>query len=140
MEGVKMKHENALNKLCPMTPRGDYNDNNRCVASGCMAWRWFNTQSGYCGLAGKPENSAGSGKTRKTDATEEVVKVIEKFVKDCCVACTDKIETPSKAIYSRFKDYSSASISQKVFGSIFSRRFKSIKRSGYTWYQGIKLK
>ncbi len=33
----------------------------RCIASGCMAWRWHHSAahgrltSGYCGLAGKPD-------------------------------------------------------------------------------------
>lgn len=35
----------------------------RCIGSGCMAWRWYDTevpprprgpQRGYCGLAGRP--------------------------------------------------------------------------------------
>jgi hypothetical protein len=26
----------------------------RCIASYCLAWRWFDDLRGYCGLAGKP--------------------------------------------------------------------------------------
>lgn len=26
----------------------------RCLGSGCMAWRWSNRATGYCGKAGKP--------------------------------------------------------------------------------------
>ena len=25
-----------------------------CIASECMAWRWFDGRKGYCGKAGKP--------------------------------------------------------------------------------------
>lgn len=25
-----------------------------CAGSSCMAWRWYSSDRGYCGLAGKP--------------------------------------------------------------------------------------
>ena len=137
-----MKHENALNKLCPMTPRGDYNDNNRCVASGCMAWRWFNNDSGYCGLAGKPENSAGSGIQRPADISDREKEIVDRFVRFKC-EMNNKVESPAEIIAEAFfKFYTGANpeISRKRFGQIMvACHCKSVKRGGKIYYQGIKL-
>jgi hypothetical protein len=35
------------------TFKGNADENCHCLASECMAWRWSDEKSGYCGLAGK---------------------------------------------------------------------------------------
>jgi hypothetical protein len=32
----------------------------RCTASGCMAWRWADSERGYCGRAGPPQAGHGA--------------------------------------------------------------------------------
>ena len=54
--------EKAARKMwCPMRrPNPELPDaTQRCIASKCMAWRWFwddesSIKTGYCGLAGAP--------------------------------------------------------------------------------------
>jgi len=58
--------EEARKKWCPkyqvaqlyndlISNRGGFGDDCRCIASGCMMWRWYEKDtSGYCGKAGKP--------------------------------------------------------------------------------------
>lgn len=61
-----MTEEEAHTKWCPMarpvlneqTTMASVRDDTRCIASGCMMWRWTpigrrqQTNLGYCGLAG----------------------------------------------------------------------------------------
>ena len=30
---------------------------NNCLGNGCMAWRWWDEERGYCGLAGRPDGT-----------------------------------------------------------------------------------
>jgi len=51
--------EEAKDKWCPMAgnPRASRQDEG-CIATNCMAWRWYNDchgNGGYCGLADKPK-------------------------------------------------------------------------------------
>lgn len=67
-----MTEEEAKTKMCPMTfPRsgsiGERGQEDPCIGSACMAWRWsdeysktdlggghsINEPTGYCGLAGR---------------------------------------------------------------------------------------
>lgn len=57
-----MTEEEARKKWCPAyrVSSGGYQDNRkdvgRCLASGCMAWRWYVfAKGGWCGLAGEPK-------------------------------------------------------------------------------------
>jgi hypothetical protein len=36
----------------PPSEQADMQERTRCIASGCMAWRWSVPSSGFCGLAG----------------------------------------------------------------------------------------
>ena len=72
MKGEVMTEEEAKTKWCPQCVSqtdGDAEYSQRCLGSGCMAWRWIwtvspygvpdfvaeiETKNGYCGLAGKP--------------------------------------------------------------------------------------
>jgi hypothetical protein len=49
-DGVGNDHDLSLNRSYD----GKADIGARCLASGCMAWRWVNevTGRGYCGLAG----------------------------------------------------------------------------------------
>lgn len=67
-----MREQVAKTKWCPMvrfdSAGNDWRGTNRgdgirddgpssiCIASDCMAWRWYphKTEHGYCGLAGEP--------------------------------------------------------------------------------------
>jgi hypothetical protein len=66
-----MTEDEAKQKWCPqvrftqwndqmLSNRGEFSGATNCLASGCMAWRWWTLghpnekQKGYCGLAGKP--------------------------------------------------------------------------------------
>ena len=66
-----LTEKEARGKICcgPTVLHRDFNFDPKCIASGCMAWRWLpkneNTPmnndaewvlSGYCGLAGEPED------------------------------------------------------------------------------------
>ena len=54
-EHSAMTVDEAKNKMCCIKDRFDTNIY-YCQASGCMAWRCFDTEvknEGYCGLAGK---------------------------------------------------------------------------------------
>lgn len=137
-----MKHGNALIKLCPMAARDGNNEDNRCVASGCMAWRWFNSDSGFCGLAGKPANSAGSGIIRKQDPPAAITATVIFFAEESCVFSSGS-EISAKDLYAAYSGQNRTQISQKLFGSILATEFsllKSIKRGGKIFYQGIRLK
>jgi len=56
MNANAMTEDEARKKWCPEAPEVD---NNRCIGSGCMAWRWTNGNPtagvgrGYCGRAGR---------------------------------------------------------------------------------------
>ena len=70
-----MTEEDAKTKWCPMCrsagwggefsanrgKRGDFTDDECCVASACMMWRWNSLAMmhghGYCGIAGRPANA-----------------------------------------------------------------------------------
>ena len=30
---------------------------NNCIENNCMAWRWWDEERGYCGLAGRPDGT-----------------------------------------------------------------------------------
>jgi hypothetical protein len=135
---MKMKQGNALTKLCPMTPSGDNNDNNRCVASGCMAWRWFNADSGYCGLAGKPENTAGSGVIRKADPPQSIIDSVRNFLMNHC--CNSADNTLASELYGSYSSLHTTKITQKTFGAIVSGNYAKVRLGGKIYYQGIKLK
>ena len=64
-----MMEDQARTKWCPYarTDLGCNWSNTRCIASDCMAWRWYKDnrdeigmcemdapERGYCGLSGKP--------------------------------------------------------------------------------------
>jgi hypothetical protein len=60
-----MTEADAKNRWCPFARslRGANRDIEggpdhacRCLASGCMAWRWYGDDLGYCGLAGPPSD------------------------------------------------------------------------------------
>ena len=58
---MRVTEKEAKEKLCP---NYDQNGTTLCVATGCMAWRWVNApmadiSTGYCGLAGRPEEFIG---------------------------------------------------------------------------------
>jgi len=56
MSANVMTEDEARKKWCPEAPEVD---NNRCIGSGCMAWRWTNGNPtagvgrGFCGRAGR---------------------------------------------------------------------------------------
>ena len=57
-EQMLMTVDEAESKVCPyaMTACFMGAGDALCESSGCMAWRWFDTEvknEGYCGLAGK---------------------------------------------------------------------------------------
>ena len=59
-----MTTDEATKKWCPMTK--DRNENNMCISSNCMVWRWYydevkygdyvKTEQGACGLAPAARN------------------------------------------------------------------------------------
>mgnify|MGYP001606136091 CR=1 FL=1 len=64
--GMILTEKEAQNKWCPFSKPDFVSD---CKASGCAAWRWFEgplfdghegDRRGFCGLAGKPGESAPS--------------------------------------------------------------------------------
>lgn len=134
-----MKHGNAFTQMCPMVPRGESNENNRCVASGCMAWRWINQDSGFCGLAGPLVCTAGSGIIRPADISDSEISIVDRFVSECCMILPGA-DTNASALFSRFVDLNGACMSAKRFGQIIARNCERIKRGGVVYYKGIALR
>jgi hypothetical protein len=64
---MELTEDEARQKRCPFSrietailyahDRLDVENNYKCCASDCMAWRWnlITRDEGYCGLAGKPK-------------------------------------------------------------------------------------
>ena len=44
--------EDARNTCCPF--RIANGDETLCIVDDCMGWRWLDSNSGFCGLAGAP--------------------------------------------------------------------------------------
>jgi hypothetical protein len=103
-----------------------------------MAWRSYGTNSGYCGLAGKPENSSGSGEVRVANPTEEDIYLVMGFVAEFCVLC-QKSESPASVILAAFFEHHPHSMSAKRFGQIISGYSQAVKRGGAMFYQDIRL-
>ena len=132
-----MKHGNAFTKMCPMRASLSPEDN-RCVASNCMGWRWINQDSGFCGLAGPLVCSAGSGIARTADLSDAEIAIVDRFVSECCLissgACTE-----AAAVFSRFVDLNGQCMSAKRFGQIVIRNCERLKRGGVVYYKGLLL-
>lgn len=42
-----MNEEEAQTKVCPIMV-DNYGKNIKCIASNCMAWKWYDIKTGYC--------------------------------------------------------------------------------------------
>lgn len=133
-----MKLGNAKEKWCPMTA-GAFSS--KCFASDCMAWRWINQDSGFCGLAGPLLCTAGSGISRPTDISESEENLIDKFVYHFCDLRAGN-EIAASELYENFSECGllTMNMSAKRFGQIITRNCERVKRGGTVYYKGIALK
>lgn len=132
-----MKISNAMRLMCPMVADRGNNEDNRCVGAGCMAWRWHNNESGYCGMAGEPKNTAGSGVARPADIGVAELGLVEKFLDDRCQRSNNDISAID--LWNTFKASYSQCMTQKRFGQIIGAKFNRIKRGGVIYCQGLEL-
>lgn len=133
-----MKHENARTKFCPLKTNIDL-ISFKCEGSNCMAWRWINQDSGFCGLAGPLVCTAGSGIARPADLGSAEIEIVDRFVSECCLLVGGGDATEASAVYGRFVDLNGACMSAKRFGQIITRNCERIKRGGVVYYKGLLL-